>query len=291
VVIQGGGSRQPVDANNNAEIPFNYPQIEFENEAELQVQSLPYRAYSAGAASGGGSVETTANNSDFTNVVFSEDERTSLDLTDLSWTTVTTFSIPFGTQVSTAHFGQTFSAAGLEEDSETVNIRLEDTTTNTFYPDSSGFQGSMNVFSDSGAPSGASHRTESHLPIVIAEDISGHDIEVQAKMAATDGYPTSWKNYAIANGPHTHSVSIPFHTHDVEPGIQEFSQFPSNVDVIIDGNTVATNVLQGTSQTVVDISGELTQGAWNDIELTSDTLGHIQATVSVSGYRQIGKQP
>jgi len=32
----------------------------------------------------------------------------------------------------------------------------------------------------------------------------------------------------------------------------------------------------------------LTKDAWNLIELTSDNLGHVQATVSVKGYDKIG---
>jgi hypothetical protein len=81
------------------------------------------------------------------------------------------------------------------------------------------------------------------------------------------------------------------HTHGPDPGITNFpNDTPSNVDVIIDGSTVATNIGSGTFETTVDITGELTQDAWNDIELTSDTLGHIQATISIDGYRQIGTQ-
>jgi len=87
------------------------------------------------------------------------------------------------------------------------------------------------------------------------------------------------------------SFYSPEHQHVPNPGIDEFTgKTPSNVDVLVDGTTVATDIGSGTFETIVDISNELTVGAWNDIALSSDSLGHIQATVSVDGYKQIGTQ-
>jgi hypothetical protein len=76
----------------------------------------------------------------------------------------------------------------------------------------------------------------------------------------------------------------------VEPGINTTFDTPTDVDVLVNGSTVATNIGSGTFQTTVDLSGELNQNAWNTIELTSDSLGRIQASTFLQGYDQIGTQ-
>jgi len=79
------------------------------------------------------------------------------------------------------------------------------------------------------------------------------------------------------------------HTHPADPGIIEFgTETPSGCDLVVNGSTVATDIGSGAFETVIDVTGELNQGAWNDIEVTSDTLGHIQATCYVETYKQIG---
>jgi len=75
-------------------------------------------------------------------------------------------------------------------------------------------------------------------------------------------------------------------TAGVDAGIEETTDTPSNVDVIVNGNTVATNVASGQFNEVVDIAGELTEG-FNTIEIQSDSLGHIRATTFLDLYRQI----
>jgi hypothetical protein len=75
-----------------------------------------------------------------------------------------------------------------------------------------------------------------------------------------------------------------------EPGIFTTADTPSNVGVEINGTTVATGIGTGTFETTVDISGDLNVDSWNDITLTSGSLGRIQATVFLEGYSQIGKK-
>ena len=74
----------------------------------------------------------------------------------------------------------------------------------------------------------------------------------------------------------------------VDPGIVETDSFPSNCDVIVNGQSVGVSLGDGSSSfsEVVDISGFLTEG-FNTIEITSDALGHIRATAFLDLYRQI----
>lgn len=79
------------------------------------------------------------------------------------------------------------------------------------------------------------------------------------------------------------------HTHDPDPGIIDFPEYPSNCDILVNGQSVGTAFGDGTGpfEQTADIAGLLNEGQWNTIEVTSDTLGHIQAHVDVDVYRQI----
>jgi hypothetical protein len=119
-------------------------------------------------------------------------------------------------------------------------------------------------------------------------DRTGNTIQVTVNFSASASGDLDLA--VLAGGEHTHDVTFPDHTHPVDPGIIETTDTPSGVDVLVDGNTVATDIGSGEFQTQVDLTGELTRDAWNLIELTSDSLGHIQATLSVRGYEQIGAE-
>lgn len=137
---------------------------------------------------------------------------------------------------------------------------------------------------------------------VAPENANSDNLELQLQSKLTDDYDLNVASNYIAVSSHSHGVSdtstTALGTNETstsnsvagfDPGINDFStETASNVDVLINGNTVATNIGSGTFETTVDISGALTQDSWNTIELTSDTLGHIQAVISVDGYKQIG---
>lgn len=78
-------------------------------------------------------------------------------------------------------------------------------------------------------------------------------------------------------------------TTGVEPGVVETGDYPSNCEIFVNGSSVESGVGDGTGEfeATVDLRGELTEGAWNTIEVASDTLGHIQAALDVDVYRQI----
>lgn len=72
----------------------------------------------------------------------------------------------------------------------------------------------------------------------------------------------------------------------ISAGIEETTNTPANVDLLVNGNVVATNIGSGEFSEVVDISGQLVEG-FNTISVKSDELGHVRATVFQDLYRQI----
>jgi len=256
VVIQGGGSRQPVDAGINAEIPFNYPNIEFENEAELQVRGLPYRAYSSGAG-----IE-----SEFISQIETQNDITT-DKT-LAPGDSTTFSVGITASEYNGYF-LFFKFVMLTDGSDNeLEVVIESPSSGRIFEE---IIKTSELFGD----------FTTIIPVTELSMPEVFDVTIQNPSSAGSSIdvilPTRGEIYS------------PNHKHSVEPGVQNFgSETPTGVDVIIDGNTVATDIGTGTFETTVDISGELTQDSWNLIELTSSTLGHIQGTLSIDGYKQIG---
>lgn len=66
-------------------------------------------------------------------------------------------------------------------------------------------------------------------------------------------------------------------------------RYPNNCDVIVNGTPIGVSLGDGTSEfeEQVDLAGELTPGQVNTIEISSDSLGHIQSHVDIDVYRQI----
>jgi len=79
------------------------------------------------------------------------------------------------------------------------------------------------------------------------------------------------------------------HTHSPNPGIIDFANYPSACDVLVNGSSLGLSFGPGgqTFEETVDLAGQLTEGAWNTIEVTSDTLGHLQCSLDIDVYRQI----
>lgn len=207
VVIQGGGARQPVDATTNAEIPFDYPEIEYEHSAELHIRGLNYRHYS----------KPTGHSHSVT--------------------------IPDHSHSVTIH--------APSHTHELSNPGSDASLGKTEGPDSTTFDGHQHIYK-------VSTNITSFEEDTVTSDSGGGTTETTDTAAG------------------------------VSPGIEETADVPGGCDVLVNGTTVATDVGTGTFETTVDISGELTRGAWNMIEVTSDSLGHVQATISIDGYKQIG---
>jgi len=63
---------------------------------------------------------------------------------------------------------------------------------------------------------------------------------------------------------------------------------PSNVDLLVNGSTVASNIGSGEFETTVDLTDELIRNNWNDVEVTSDERGFVSLTVYAEAYRKVG---
>jgi len=321
VSVQGGGSRQPVDPSINAEIPFDYPNLQYENEATVHIRGLSYRAYSAGAASGGGEfLASESGGGEFltseggggftetdTSQAQSEHESPETDSDegftslngDTSWQVIASAS-PSVFDVEGLMGGAFLRNADEFEDD--IRFRISAASGDTYWPNIGGARLSAAASQDSGG--GTIPATGAATAFAPVEEGS---YSLQVLYNGADGSANvAW--WYTALGDHTHDVTvsrpdhihdvnipshihdvdIPSHTHPVDPGIIETGDTPSNVDVIVNGTTVATNVGTGLFETEVDISGEMNPNAWNFIEVASDSLGHIQATVTLDGYKQVG---
>jgi len=313
VVVSNGPVYRAVDAGNPLEFGFRYPDVEFEDVAEVRIEGLPYRVDSSPAEHSHPftvpdhvhdftidipqhdhpvSINATSGaNSPHTAVAY---EETILDnLTDtggntsfVSWDTLSPFT---DYEFAIIHFIAT-------SPDRAVNVRAG-SSSDGYFPSDDG----IGIWGTSVEGSGTG-------TIMIPEDIGSVPIEY--------GSNTSNGNisaYAMFVGEHDHDVDdtttsdggggyfentstedggFTSDTTDAEagfvPGIFETADVPSGVDLVINGSTVATNVGSGTFQTTVDVAGELNPDAWNTIRVESDSLGVVSVTPYVEAYKQIG---
>ncbi|AFH22130.1 hypothetical protein OSG_eHP18_00100 [environmental Halophage eHP-18] len=282
VAVNGGPVIGAVDSGNPLTFGFRYPDLEFENTATLRVRGESYRIDSKGAASGGGSTETSNNGGTFN------------DITKLASTRSNKFTSFTSTSSQTATVTEPIGSGGeqqnyraiLEADATSTNlfverVVLEDTT-----------EGDIVYTNDNIDQS----RILLQIPIDETIDRNGNDIEarVTLQQSPSDFWDVTLKTLNeqshshLFDWQHNHDVTIPNHTHPPDAGIFTTGDTPSNTGVDINGTTVASGIGTGTFETTVDIAGDLTKGSWNDITLTSDSLGRVQATVFIEGYDQIG---
>lgn len=264
VILQGGGSRQPVNASLNAFESFRYPAVDFEHVVEVEVRGLPYRAYSSGGAESGTGT-------------WKKDEAQFWEAgntTDTATTTVIANArVP---QAPGLSFGNAFTSWTIKNQSgtdQTYDWALINNATTTTLE-----SGSIAI--NDGAIASRNHEftdTQVSQNDLIQLEITSGVLGTDTADASNLGYVSL---FVGANGTHGHAP---------DPGITEFaSTTPSNCDLLVNGTTEATNIGSGEFVTTVDVTGALNQGQWNDIEVTSDSLGHITARVYAETYKQIG---
>lgn len=296
------GGFQAVDSGGlNYLLPFFYPDVEYEHTAELNVRSLPYRAFSSGAAAGGDhshlvgvthpshshDVSDTSSQKDYSGSYSTGEDQiggstpVSTSFTGIStdndvWVTIT------GTVGTSSN--EPIAVFGRLEDGSTQEheVGIDRTSDETF-----------NI----SLAMGDSQRSSSTV-----------GVEVEAVDTALNNISISNTEVSYVAVPqHTHDVNTTSttelgttisetsdasgdHTHPVDPGVTEFSgETASGCDVLVNGSEVATNIGTGEFETTVDLSGDLTRGAWNLVEVTSDSLGLIIGTMGITAYRQIGE--
>jgi phage minor structural protein len=84
---------------------------------------------------------------------------------------------------------------------------------------------------------------------------------------------------------HTHNFTLPDHTHEIEFGIFELDETPSQVTVEVDGTIIPFNVTNGENVDLVpyllkDQSGRIERGRYVEIKITPNSLARINATVT-----------
>jgi len=300
---------------------FFYPNIVYENVAELQVESLPYRAYTQGAASGGGAFVTSQSGG--TNDDTTEADGAIFDTTESGGTNDDTtagsasdaaFSNPIDS-LATGNFSDTFDLPLVSGDGGWAFIYWfpqynEGSGTGSGAVTITNQSTGEELYSDSVIPSYEPHNFRAYQ-VVDTGDVEGDTIEVDFSNASGEfshsygGIITSehthtfdWlHDHTIDIGSHTHSfdwlhehdVDVPNHTHAPQPGVIEFgTETASGVDVVVNGSTVASNIGSGTFQETVDLSGELNTNAWNTVDIETDSIGRLIGTAAIDAYRQIG---
>ena len=105
-----------------------------------------------------------------------------------------------------------------------------------------------------------------------------HDVEFTIPPHHHDfSIPSHYHDFYVPN--HYHNFSVPAHAHDIEYGIYESNNRPSNCYVVINGRTVYGAF--SSNQNALDITPFLQIGTFNEVKITSTQLGRIDATVFI----------
>lgn len=311
VAVNGGPVIGAVDSANPLTFGFRYPDLEFENTATLRVRGESYRIDSKGSAAGGGFFETSSSggtnddttasggsetifetsdpNSEHGRLVSADSALTTINDTGGNWDFFSNADFTGDWEFLVFHILAT-SPDGV------IEVRVSDDGTAPYYPRENGVV--INGTSGTGESS-------SGATIIVPERDPSLELEYRTNTAVSGNLNA----IGMSIGDHFHDVTVDIpshthqfdwlhdhtldvddHTHPPDPGIFTTNDTPSNVGVDINGTTVATGIGTGTFETTVDIGGDLTNDAWNDITLTSDSLGRLQATVFIEGYDQVGTQ-
>jgi hypothetical protein len=319
------GGVQAVDSNLEYTLSFFYPDVDFEHLVELQVKSLPYRAFSSGAAAGDDHThdvtvthpshdhaidfrnQDTPTNTSYTSNRFGSDGP-AYELLDQGGISVSSLTVQdansteFQVNIDSSGRGHGYLVVQLSLDNiteqEIAHIEVfneQDGTPyyeNGVHPDISGFV-YLRIPVDARSLAGDD-------VVVRVSNNTGSDFEITDTSTEVAVYQEGVHDHqndffdvttetALGNTTSETSTAESAHTHPVDPGVTEFpSETASSVDVLVNGNTEATDIGTGTFETTVDLSGTLMPGAWNTITVASTTLGLLQCTAAIDVYRQVG---
>lgn len=258
---------QPVTAATNATRPYQYPSdVVSEKRAEVYVSSIPYRAYSQGSANlDSPNFDLIQNRSVVTNERLSPGQSF-------------TFSAPVPSFEGESSVDEVFNDYVLEF---LVDIEMLE-------PD--------NVTVGSQETIGLSVRAGGTVQLFDGEVTTDSFGNLTRRIVNTTVEPGENIEWTVTNVYSSGDILISDnsglwmwdfdHTHPPEPGLIDFpNTTASNVDLIVNGTTVATDIGTGTFNTTVDIAGQMSAGV-NTIELSSDSLGLLNATVITQLFRQ-----
>ncbi|MEC1772818.1 hypothetical protein [Schinkia azotoformans] len=247
------GNVDNVDASYPLSIFIYVPEhTSYIKDARLRFKLLPFRSYSKGTASGGATSKTTS------------------DGGGVSTTTVS------GGSVSKS----TLSGGGRTVTSEVQRLlpgESNDQTVGNGEHNHGIANGTQLLTAGGGSVSWSSHNGHAHSTYN-----HGHYVEIP-EHSHSFSVPEHTHNYSVPE--HSHSFSIPSHSHDQIHGIFE-SSVASGVSVIINGvdRTTALGGKFNSDKSNLDITKYLLVNQWNEIKLTSNQLGRIDATVFVQAF-------
>lgn len=263
--IQQGPGRGPVGPNNDYLIHVYYPDdVVAEVNAQVLVKGTHYRAFSNGTGAVPGQSDS---------VFVSEGG-------DAGIGNLTLDQISSDHTINTRQWPYIIHAGAIERVNNTDRVRLLDLY---LYDD----QG--NSWTIAQGPQTQGEETAGQVSAVtpIYEDLSGRTVDLRAYVQTQSGNGTVL-SYSL------YITGIPPHGHAADPGLIDFdgidaspAHYPDNVDVAVNGTSQGTSLGDGTGEfeATVDVGGALSAG-WNTIRLSSDTLGHLDATFSADLFRQ-----
>lgn len=274
----GGGYQAVTSSRNYVVGAIDYPTVDFEHEVTLWVKSVPYITYSSGASTT--TVTETSDvvpNDGFGSLLFTSGGTETVASGTTEVVNSQSISKTLWPYIAQLSIGQ---VSGKTEDITNWEVNIRESTGNYLYE---GIDASF-VAADNTPMNFANGNT------TIFDDLNGDTVDLRVNVETSSGSNTDIKWFWQMYGPSPHDHSLSFsHSHAPEAGVDEFSNTtPSNVDVLVNGNTEATDIGSGEFETTVDLTDALTKGQFNTVELSSDATGGMYATLSIDAYRQIG---
>jgi hypothetical protein len=267
-----------VDSGEPLSFPFPYPEnVVEEFRAYIEIDSREYRLPST-ATGHDHSVSvsdftSSQDNAEFSAVVTSASSFSGQTLSQGVWETVGSIS----PSVTTSQLFGAVSLSNLDSSNDQAfDLRLQNTSTGASIPSSGGVTFQLGP-------------AESSTFVAFdPTDVDGETLEIQVQTLGSDA-TTAAGVWWIGTGPHDHTVSIgdtstTSNETAVSPGINtQTNVLPTNVAVEVNGTQVGT-VGDFPDSERVDLTGVLQDGS-NDIEITTDNLGELRATVFVEGVK------
>ena len=95
---------------------------------------------------------------------------------------------------------------------------------------------------------------------------------------------------AVSDSGHTHSFSVPEHSHGITPGIFENSASPSSFWLYVSGQlktTVSgTNYNADITEYLLNAQGQIPRNSWIDVTIVPNTLAYVVSSVFLQGFVQ-----
>lgn len=226
------------------------------NQMLLSWRLANFRAYETGAASGGGSTQTSAGGGSVTATTVAAGE-----CTVTTPVTVTSAVAVYSNTINTGY-------AGGHNHSDSGHKHYENGA------------GSWTGSASPGLSAVSDHRHSIDLEVPINADVTIPALSVHVPD----------HDHSVSIPSHTHDVTIPSHSHGIVYGIYEGGQ-ASSVTIKVDGNTVPAAAISSSECDVVaymakDQDGKITRGAWHTVEIVPNALTRIEATLYAQCFIQ-----